>query len=332
MAGRHGLSTRAVNNLNLATLAGGKFDRLFPDLKVAVYGADSEQDFPGSRDALVALAKTMVDEDAGAPIDEAEPEDENASIPSGYTYLGQFIDHDLTFDPAAISERVLDPRAEVDFRTPRFDLDSLYGRGPDDQPYLYQHPDYGAFHVGAERAPNGLGKKRPDLVRNADGRAIIGDPRNNENKLVTQIHALFLQFHNTVWAHEPAGPQRFHNTRQTVRWHYQWIVIHDFLKRILEPAVWTRYFGGGGAPALTFYTLAADEFPYIPVEFAAAAYRMGHSMVRPSYSLNKTVVNSAAGGPRIPIFKRGGGPLDQLNGFEPLPASWGLDWGFFFPA
>src|SRR6185503_5248661 len=69
----------------------------------------------------------------------------------------------------------------------------------------------------------------------------------------------------------------------------------------------------------------------IPIEFAVAAYRMGHSMVRPSYSLNKTVVNSAAGGPRIPIFKRGGGPLDQLNGFEPLPNFWGLDWGFFFP-
>src|SRR5436190_3720278 len=330
MAGRHGLSTRAVGNLNQDTLAGGKFDRLFPELKVAIYGADTEHTFPGSEAALIALAKTMVDADAGSPLTEAEPEDENVAIPSGYTYLAQFIDHDLTFDPAAISERVLDPRAEVDFRTPRFDLDSLYGRGPDDQPYLYQHPDYGAFHVGPDRAPAGLGKRRPDLVRNPDGRAVIGDPRNNENKLVTQIHALFLQFHNTVWAKEPAGPQRFHNCRQTVRWHYQWLVIHDFLKRILDPPVWARYFGAG-APQLTFYNLKPGEYPFIPVEFAAAAYRMGHSMVRPSYSLNSTVVDSAAGGPRVPIFKRGGGPLDQLNGFEPLPASWGLDWGFFFP-
>jgi hypothetical protein len=53
-------------------------------------------------------------------------------------------------------------------------------------------------------------------------------------------------------------------------------------------------------------------------------------MVRPSYSLNKTIVD-AAGGPRIPIFKKGGGPATQLNGFEPIPPAWGLDWGFFLP-
>jgi hypothetical protein len=328
MAGRHGTSTRAVNNLD-AAISGGKFNRLFPDLQVAVYGADTEHDFPGSKAALIALAETMLDNDPGAPITEAEPDDENAAIASGYTYLGQFIDHDLTFDPAAISERVLDPRAEVDFRTPRFDLDSLYGKGPDDQPYLYQHPLYETFHLGAEKAPNGLGKRRPDLVRNADGRAIIGDPRNNENKLVTQIHALMLSFHNAVWATVAEPQNRFHVVRETVRWHYQWIVVHDFLRKILEPAVWTRYFGAG-APTLTFYKPDPNLGPFIPVEFAVAAYRLGHSMVRPSYSLNKTVVN-AGPGPRIPVFKRGGGPLEQLNGFEPLPGQWGLDWGFFFP-
>ena len=329
MAGKHGTSTRAVNSLTAGALGGGKFDRLFPTLKVAIYGADNQQTFPGSRAALLALAETMLDNDPGAPITEAEPDDENVHIPSGYTYLGQFIDHDLSFDPAAISERVLDPRAEVDFRTPRFDLDSLYGKGPDDEPYLYQAPDYGKFHLGPDLAPPGLGKKRPDLVRNIDGRAIIGDPRNNENKLVTQVHALFLAFHNAVWDRTPASPTRFHDVRTSVRWHYQWLVVHDFLAKILDPAVWTRYFGGPGKPNLAFYAVPAQG-PFIPIEFSVAAYRLGHSMVRPSYSLNKTIVDTA-GGPRIPIFKKGGGPASQLNGFESIPPQWGLDWGFFLP-
>ena len=62
----------------------------------------------------------------------------NPRIPAGFTYLGQFIDHDLTFDPASSLQKQNDPDALVDYRTPAFDLDNIYGRGPDDQPYLYQ--------------------------------------------------------------------------------------------------------------------------------------------------------------------------------------------------
>jgi hypothetical protein len=329
MAGRHGTSTRAVNSLEAESLTTeGKYGRLFPTLPVAVYGPDQGKEFLGSQAALIELAKTMLKDDAGKPIGENEPEDENVAIPSGYTYLGQFIDHDISFDPSAISDRVIDPTALTDFRTPRLDLDCLYGRGPDDQPYLYQHPDYGAFHVGNDVAPPNLNKPRHDLVRNSDGRAIIGDPRNNENKLVTQIHALMLDFHNTVWAQTPQGPDRFHNTRQSVRWHYQWIVVHDFLHRLLDPDVWQRYFGNG-KPKLSFYKIPKFG-PFIPVEFAAAAYRLGHSMVRPSYALNKTVTE-VEGSPRVPIFKRGAPANEQLNGFERVPDQWGLDWGFFFP-
>lgn len=65
-------------------------------------------------------------------------DEENQGINAGYTYLGQFIDHDLTFDPASSLQKQDDPDALVDFRTPRFDLDNIYGRGPDDQPYLYE--------------------------------------------------------------------------------------------------------------------------------------------------------------------------------------------------
>src|SRR5207248_5595211 len=78
------------------------------------------------------------------PEDDKDPnvpdDDENLEIPAGYTYLGQFIDHDITFDPISTLQRQNDPDALFDFRTPRFDLDNLYGRGPDDQPYLYDGP------------------------------------------------------------------------------------------------------------------------------------------------------------------------------------------------
>jgi hypothetical protein len=62
-------------------------------------------------------------------------------IPSAYTYFGQFVDHDLTFDPVSSLQRQNDPDALVDFRSPRFDLDSVYGSGPDDEPFLYQQPE-----------------------------------------------------------------------------------------------------------------------------------------------------------------------------------------------
>src|SRR5438874_6213351 len=88
---------------------------------------------------LKKLAAAMIAEHEDDPTPETEVDnEENQGIDAGYTYLGQFIDHDLTFDPASSLEKQNDPDALVDFRTPRFDLDSVYGRGPDDQPYLYQ--------------------------------------------------------------------------------------------------------------------------------------------------------------------------------------------------
>jgi len=176
-----------------------------------------------------------------APIDTAEPSDENPEIPAGYTYLGQFIDHDITFDPASSLQQQNDPDALEDFRTPRFDLDCLYGRGPGDQPYLYAKPGRATFLLGPNRGINGM--NRPDLHRSADGTALIGDKRNDENKIVAQIQALFLKFHNKVYASiaDRFGPERqderFLDAQRIVRWCYQRIVLNDFLPRVCDEGV-----------------------------------------------------------------------------------------------
>src|SRR3954454_1614497 len=96
---------------------------------------------------------------------------DNFDIPSGYTYFGQFVDHDLTFDPTSRLRRGNDPDALVDYRSPALDLDSLYGSGPMDQPYMY---DWNAEPAGVKLLLDAC-----DLPRNSQGRALIGDPRND---------------------------------------------------------------------------------------------------------------------------------------------------------
>src|SRR5207237_5511804 len=139
------------------------------------------------------LADHMVADAEAEPTPEEKADDEentgghpkDPTVSAGYTYFGQFIDHDLTFDPASSLQRQNDPDALVDFRTPRFDLDSVYGRGPSDQPYLYRddglHMLLGDRLTGntADTKARGLPRSRPEGTEPA--RALIGDPRNDEN-------------------------------------------------------------------------------------------------------------------------------------------------------
>ncbi|MGH9263334.1 MAG: peroxidase family protein, partial [Acidimicrobiales bacterium] len=126
------------------------------------------------------------------------PAGDNPDIPSGYTYLGQFVDHDITFDPVSSLDRLHDPDALTTYRTPRFDLDSVYGRGQADSPYLYDAEDPASMLIGR----NTSGEHEPvDLPRNQQGRALIGDPRNDVHFIVSQLHLAFLRFHNSVVDH-----------------------------------------------------------------------------------------------------------------------------------
>jgi len=300
----------------------GRYMRLLPENRTQF-----------TQDDLEALAHVMTSEQE-APTPEGEPDpEEDPEITAAYTYLGQFTDHDLTFDPTsrlreALTDQELD--ALADFRTPRFDLDNLYGRGPDDQPYMYE-PDKTHMLLGERLSGNPFDPDAHDLPRGPNKRALIGDPRNDENRIVAQLHAIFLRFHNKVADYliraNPGKKVSFDDVRNQVRWHYQWVLVNDFLPRIINDDTYRRVFADPTYPTPTLCGLR-DGLRLMPVEFSVAAFRFGHSMIRPEYRLNTTI-------PRRPIFSPRAGrraPVDttaDLGGFRPIPGDWAIDWQFF---
>jgi hypothetical protein len=311
MSARHGIPLRGLSSAGRSASFEGRFGRMFRTLRPAHYGrADSE-----SIANLTALGSAM-SSDFDGPKDGAD--EEESAIPALYTYFGQFIDHDLTFDPASSLQKQNDPDALVDFRTPAFDLDNVYGRGPDDQPYLYD--SNGAFILGSGISGGNTGAK--DLQRNAasPARALIGDPRNDENTLVSQLQGLFLRFHNRFLKDNPT--LSFGEIQQQVRFHYQYVVLNDFLPRIVQSKVLDGLKTNGRYHQRELQFFHWHREPFMPVEFSVAAYRLGHSMIRPGYRLNDQVL--------LPIFPVPSQGLPEgLTGFRAMNPAWGLDWGRF---
>ena len=235
----------------------GRFGRKFPHLR-------SLKSFtPEDADVLGAAGTP----EAPGPMNGADVL-ENDGIPAGFTFLGQFIDHDLTLDTTSSLERQNDPEAIRNFRTPAFELDSLYGLGPAVQPYLYDADDRDLFLIPDDGV---------DLPRNIDDVALIGDPRNDENLIINQLHLAFLKFHNAVRRMPHVGS--FEDAQTLVRWHYQWIVLNEFLRKTAGDAAVDAALA---RPAPDGYR----EEAFMPVEFSVAAYRFGHSQVRPGYPIN----------------------------------------------
>ncbi len=290
----------------------GRFGRMFRNVPV----------FGRSDAFLQQLAAQMLDEG------EIGPDKENDRIPAGYTYLGQFVDHDLTFDPTSSLQRTNDPLRLVNFRSPRFDLDCLYGSGPDDDPFLYDRTSRGGTKLLVGKVP---GSNEDDLPRNSQGRALIGDPRNDENTFVSQLHLAFIKLHNKVVDEVAttglAGSGLFKEAQRIARWHYQWVVIHDYLPKVIGEELFKRIAGAGPGeqlePKLRLYRARVNA--YMPVEFSAAAFRFGHTQVRGRYRINQLV-------PEFPTFDRNATPdsRSDFRGFRPLPSGWTLSWPFFF--
>ena len=196
---------------------------------------------------------------------------------AGMTFVGQFIDHDLSFDATSRLGVATDPTTSPNARSARFDLDSVYGGGPVTQSELYDPKQPIKFLVES-------GGQFEDLPRRADHSAVIGDPRNDSNLIISGLHAAFLLFHNhavdtvTTAAAEPADT--FELARRLTTWHYQWLVVNRVLPNFVGQAVVDDVLEHGPRHYRT------DHNPYIPVEFSGAAYRFGHSLVRPSYRAN----------------------------------------------
>lgn len=303
----------------------GKFGRMFPYLsKLTVDPND-----------LIVLGRSMVETEA----ETQDPTIDNHAIPAGFTYLGQFVDHDITFDTTPLSERKTDPGAVHNFRTPKLDLDSVYGTGPGGMPHLYQRANPNLLllgrnarsedHLGVLVIPGTTPQFANDLQRNPEGFAIIGDPRNDENLLVAQLHVAMLKFHNKVVQHLNVD---FDEGRRITTWHYQWIVLNDFVRRLTGDAVLDDVLNNG----LQFFHYGVDA--YMPIEFAVAAYRLGHSMVREQYDHNRFFgTNGPIGRADLrTLFAfsgRSGAGIPFPLSFEkriPLPDNWIIDWRRFF--
>lgn len=310
----------------------GFFDRMFPGLPA----------FSATDAKLKQLADAMKDPNP------ADPNLDNVGIPAGFTYLGQFIDHDITLDLSPLSASQSDPTMIRNFRTPGLDLDSVYGSGPGPHRFLFARTPAGPRfsdtpklllgHTGDSPDQNGTtipaAGKDNDLPRNLHGSALIGDHRNDENLLVAQTHVAFLKFHNKVVDHlaaagVPAG-ELFERASIEVRRHYQWIVLHEFCTLLTGAAVIKDIIKHGRK----FYRF--KHKPFMPIEFSVAAFRLGHAMVRDVYSHNRVFPAGSGGlatGSLQLLFSftgLSGNISGELGPTGRLPSNWIIDWRRFY--
>ncbi len=260
---------------------------------------------------------------------------ENPSLPAGYTFLGQFIAHDISLDVNfdIPSDRVNADEVE-NLRSPFLDLESLYGTGPSEAPDLY-NADQVHLQVGDTEAVKTDDADRVyhnDLPRE-NKIAVVSDLRSDENLALAQTHVAFIKFHNSVVDRisqdsQSSGSVIFEAARKKVIQHYQWIVLHDFLPKIIEEDTLKNALKNGSRRL----EVKDGEAPFMPVEFSLAAFRVGHSMLIDYYEWNRVFQSPSdqkSGKAKFVdlLLFTGFGGL-RLN--TTLPSNWIIDWTRFF--
>lgn len=274
-----------------APLGPTAYGRMFPELP----------SFRADEQFLHALGR------AGGVCDCGDVEDSPDALgdtAAGWPIFGQFVAHDITADRSILRSQT--NTAELrNARNPQLNLECLYGDGPTGHPFLYQRDDPAKFLLGLDGA---------DLQRNVEGIAVIGDPRNDSHVLMSQLHLAMLKAHN-AFVDEARGngasnDRVFDEAARQLRWHYQWIILHEFLPGLVEETLVDQVLREGPR----WFRPAYDAF--IPLEFADAAYRYGHSQIRHRYQLNLRT-------DPVPIFP-------DLLGFRAVPRERTIDWTLFF--
>ena len=232
-------------------------------------------------------------------LDMGKKTDLSGPAAAGMTFFGQFVDHDVTLDATSALGTRIDPATIPNVRTPTLDLDCVYGAGPEATPHLYGSGDVANFLV------YGNAKNPFDLARTMNGTALIGDPRNDENAIISQIQANFIATHNILMSKSLADPDFyaslkhcarmgtsaddwrinvpdrhvvFEEVRRFLRMHYQWVVWNEFLPEFVDQACLDE---------AREKDIFGSDAPVMPVEFSGAIYRFGHATAQPDYRLRK---------------------------------------------
>lgn len=254
---------------------------------------------------LQDLVSAMFDD--GTRVCEGKPE---VPIVAGYTYFGQFIDHDLTHDKTSFDEVwKLNPEEIPNLQTPRLDLSHLYGDNLERKDSLF---DGNRFKVGDDIDsiifPGSTSRSFDVAFDKKEKQLLVGDPRSLENIILRQIIAVFARLHNLA----VSQGKSFDEARQQTVWQFQRLIVEDYLPHVLDRTVYNSIFVDH-QPIVSWGRFS------IPFEFAAAAFRFGHSMVRESYFLSDKF-------PDRPILDL----LDIKLQRQPLTPEWQIDWGKFF--
>jgi hypothetical protein len=270
----------------------GRYTRLFPELP----------SLPDEDDAVLALGS------AGGICDAGDSCEDAVDTAAGWPLFGQYIAHDITADRSPLGAHA-ELSSALNFRSPRANLESLYGSGQIGSPFLYTRDDPALLLLGR----NDRGEP-DDVPRNAEGVALIGDPRNDVHVVVSQLQVAMIKLHNRLVelarerGVEPGDV--FETARRETVWHYQWVIVNDYLPRLVGAELVDSILEEGPR----FYR--AGPAPLIPFEFADAAFRYGHSQVRDSFDLN-------AGATDLSLFP-------DLIGFRAVPAELVVEWSRLF--